>query len=188
MSALFNAPQRHLSRFRHFRFIQYQVSAHINYLIDVFDEHGTSFHAGAASSAVPDHLRCYHASYHRNLSLFTADTVFLPWKKDSVSGEKAEVSMIGGVITPEVIWDCTTCRACMEACPMFIEHIDKIIDMRRNLVLDKAEMPETAEMALRCIEERGHTCKGTTACRLDWFADTGGDKPKAQKTKIHILY
>lgn len=42
------------------------------------------------------------------------------------------VSMIGDVITAEVIWDCTTCRACQEVCPVFIEHIDKIIDMRRR--------------------------------------------------------
>ena len=111
-----------------------------------------------------------------------------PWKKVNGNGEKAEVSMIGGVITPEVIWDCTTCRACMEACPMFIEHIDKIIDMRRNLVLEQAEMPETAEMALRCIEERGHTCKGTTACRLDWCAGIEGAKIMSQNSDVEILY
>jgi len=110
------------------------------------------------------------------------------WGKTSANGEKPEVSMIGGVITPEVIWDCTTCRACMEVCPMFIEHIDKIIDMRRNLVLEQAEMPETAEMALRCIEERGHTCKGTTACRLDWCADIEGAKVMAQDSDVEILY
>ena len=85
--------------------------------------------------------------------------------------EKSEVSMIGDVVTAEEVWDCTTCRACQEVCPVFVEHIDKVIDMRRNLVLEQAEMPETAEMALRCIEERGHTCKGTTACRTDWCSE-----------------
>ena len=86
------------------------------------------------------------------------------------NGEEPEisVSLIGDVITPEEIWDCTTCRACQEVCPVFVEHIDKIIDLRRNLVLEQAEMPETAEVALRCIEERGHTCKGTTYSRTDW--------------------
>ncbi|MDY6916746.1 MAG: (Fe-S)-binding protein [Chloroflexota bacterium] len=88
--------------------------------------------------------------------------------KKNGNGAEPEVSLIGDVITPEEIWDCTTCRACQEVCPVFIEHIDKIIDMRRNLVLEQAEMPETAEVALRCIEERGHTCKGTTYCRTDW--------------------
>ena len=102
-------------------------------------------------------------------------------------GEKI-VSMIGDVITAEIIWDCTTCRACQEVCPVFIEHIDKIVDMRRNLVLEQAEMPETAEIALRCIEERGHTCKGTTACRIDWYSDIGGAKLLSEDQDIEILY
>ncbi|RLC71871.1 MAG: iron-sulfur-binding reductase [Chloroflexi bacterium] len=75
------------------------------------------------------------------------------------------VSMIGDVILEDEIWSCTTCRACQEVCPVFVEHIDKIIDMRRNLVLEQAEIPETAESALRCIEDRGHSCRGTTATR-----------------------
>jgi len=83
------------------------------------------------------------------------------------------LSMIGDVITEEVLWDCTTCRACMEACPVFIEHIDKIVDMRRNLVLEQAMMPETAEMVLRCIEDRGHSCRGTTYSRGDWCLPLG---------------
>jgi len=78
------------------------------------------------------------------------------------------VSMLGDVILEDEIWSCTTCRACQEVCPVFIEHIDKIIDMRRNLVLEQAEIPETAEGALRCIEDRGHSCRGTTATRSDW--------------------
>ncbi len=82
-------------------------------------------------------------------------------------------SMIGDVITTEVLWDCTTCRACMEVCPVFIEHIDKIVDMRRNLVLEQAEIPETAEMVLRCIEDRGHTCRGTTYARGEWCVPLG---------------
>ncbi|MDR9458986.1 MAG: (Fe-S)-binding protein [Dehalococcoidia bacterium] len=102
-------------------------------------------------------------------------------------GEKS-VSMIGDVITAEIIWDCTTCRACQEVCPVFIEHIDKIIDMRRNLVLEQAEMPEPAEIALRCMEERGHTCKGTTACRIDWFSDIGGAKLLSEDQDVEILY
>jgi len=76
--------------------------------------------------------------------------------------------MITEVITEDVIWSCTTCRACQEACPVYIEHIDKIIDMRRSLVLEQARIPETGEAALKCIETRGHSCRGTTATRTDW--------------------
>jgi Fe-S oxidoreductase len=102
--------------------------------------------------------------------------------------EENSISMIGDVINTEIIWDCTTCRACQEVCPVFIEHIDKIIDMRRNLVLEQAEMPESAEIALRCMEERGHTCKGTTACRIDWFSDIGGAKLLSEDQDVEILY
>jgi len=103
-------------------------------------------------------------------------------------GRDTGAQMIGDVIKHDVIWDCTTCRACQEACPAYIEHINKIIDMRRNLVLDQAEMPETAEMALRCIEERGHTCKGTTACRTDWCGDIEGGKLLANDSDVEIVY
>ncbi|MCD6567648.1 MAG: 4Fe-4S dicluster domain-containing protein [Dehalococcoidia bacterium] len=77
-------------------------------------------------------------------------------------------SVIGDVIPEEAIWSCCTCGACQEICPVYIEHIDKIIDMRRNLVLEQARVPELAEPILTSIEARGHACKGTTATRTDW--------------------
>ena len=42
--------------------------------------------------------------------------------------------MIGGVVNPEELWACTTCRACVNECPVLIDHIDAIVDMRRSLV------------------------------------------------------
>lgn len=82
----------------------------------------------------------------------------------------ASKTMVGEVITEDEIWACTTCRACQDVCPVFIEHIDKIVDMRRHLVLDLAKIPETGEAILKCIEARGHSCKGTTLTRTDWTA------------------
>ncbi|MFA5079733.1 MAG: 4Fe-4S dicluster domain-containing protein, partial [Dehalococcoidia bacterium] len=79
-------------------------------------------------------------------------------------------AMVGEVITEDVIWACTTCRACQDICPVYVEHIDKIIDMRRHLVLDLAQVPETGLAVLQCIEARGHSCKGTTLTRTDWTA------------------
>ncbi len=72
------------------------------------------------------------------------------------------------VIKTEDIWACTTCRACDEVCPVYVEHIDKLVDMRRNLVMEQAVMPESAEQALRSIEDRGHPWRGATASRTDW--------------------
>lgn len=76
--------------------------------------------------------------------------------------------MIHEVITDEVLWECTTCRACQQACPVYIEHVPKIIEMRRSLVLEQSQMPETAAGALKSVEARGHPWRGTLATRMDW--------------------
>jgi Fe-S oxidoreductase/nitrate reductase gamma subunit len=81
---------------------------------------------------------------------------------------ESEKALVGDVILEDELWSCTTCRACQDVCPVFVEHIDKIIDMRRNMVLEQAKMPETGETILKCIETRGHTCRGTTATRTEW--------------------
>jgi Fe-S oxidoreductase/nitrate reductase gamma subunit len=80
----------------------------------------------------------------------------------------AGVAMIGDVISEDVLWSCTTCRACEENCPVSIEHVDTIVDMRRNLVLEQGSMPETAEATLRSIEQRGHPWRGTQETRTGW--------------------
>ena len=78
-----------------------------------------------------------------------------------------QTSMIDAV-SEDVLWSCTTCRACMEACPVFIEHVDTIVDMRRYLVMEQASMPDTAQNALLSMEQRGHPWRGTTYSRTDW--------------------
>mgnify|MGYP001117550185 CR=1 FL=1 len=97
------------------------------------------------------------------------------------------LALIGEVVTEDEIWACTTCRACQEVCPVSVEHIDKAIDLRRNLVLEQASIPETAEGALRSIEARGHPWRGTTLTRTDW-AQGLDIKPLAEDSDIDILY
>ncbi|MFC1992043.1 (Fe-S)-binding protein, partial [Chloroflexota bacterium] len=95
--------------------------------------------------------------------------------------------MISEVITDEVVWDCTTCRACVEACPVYIEHVDKIIDMRRNLAMERVQFPESAQVALKSLGDRGHPFRGTTATRTTWF--DGLDLPVlAEDSNVDILY
>lgn len=79
-------------------------------------------------------------------------------------------TMIGDVVTEEEIWACTTCGACQEVCPVNIEHIRKIIDLRRNLVLAQSKMPESAQLMLRNMQSRGHPWAGVQSMRLrgDW--------------------
>jgi len=96
-------------------------------------------------------------------------------------------TLIGDVVTREEIWACTTCRACQEVCPVYNEHIDKIIDLRRDLVLEEASMPETVESALKSIEDRGHPWRGTTLTRTDW-AEGLDIKTLAEESEVDILY
>ena len=98
-------------------------------------------------------------------------------------------TMIGGVVTEEEIWACTTCGACQELCPVNIEHIRKIIDLRRNLVLTQSKMPESAQNMLRNMQSRGHPWAGVQSMRLrgDW---TSGLELKilAEGDNAHTLF
>ena len=78
--------------------------------------------------------------------------------------------IIGAVpaAAPEPLWECTTCAACVEACPVFIEQMPKIVDMRRHLVMEQAKFPDSMQAAILSLEKRGHPFSGTTATRLDW--------------------
>jgi Fe-S oxidoreductase len=71
-------------------------------------------------------------------------------------------------LTPEALWACTTCAACVEVCPVSIEQMPKIVDMRRHLVMDQAELPETMQTAIESMETRGHPFRGTPSSRMDW--------------------
>ena len=76
--------------------------------------------------------------------------------------------LIGPWIGQEALWDCLTCGACVQECPVGVEHIDLIVDMRRNLTMERAEIPETGMNALMSMEQRGHPWRGTTYTRTDW--------------------
>ncbi|MFC2006525.1 (Fe-S)-binding protein, partial [Chloroflexota bacterium] len=91
------------------------------------------------------------------------------------------------VITEEVIWDCTTCRACQEACPIYVEHVDKMVDMRRSLTMERSQLPESAQQALQCLGARGHPWRGTTATRTDWASDLG-IKVLSEDSDVDLLY
>src|SRR5690606_3968554 len=79
--------------------------------------------------------------------------------------------VVGTSIDPETIWSCTTCLACVEACPVEIEHVPKIVDLRRYLVMEEADFPEPAQEAVRGLEDRGHPFRGAQAQRSDWYRD-----------------
>ena len=81
--------------------------------------------------------------------------------------------MIREVIKEETLWACRTCGACVQECPVMIEHVPSIVDMRRFLVMDEAKIPQTAQAALENLEMRGHPWKGTALERTTWMEGLG---------------
>ena len=74
----------------------------------------------------------------------------------------------GGVIDPDVLWSCTTCGACVEQCPVDIEHVDHIVDMRRYQVLVESAFPSEAGVMLRNIENKGNPWGLNDSAREEW--------------------
>jgi len=81
--------------------------------------------------------------------------------------------LAGDVIDPQVVWACTSCRWCEEACPIFISYVDRIVEMRRHLVLEKATFPEEAEPAFRGMEVNGNPWQLAAETRADWAKGLG---------------
>lgn len=104
-----------------------------------------------------------------------------------VKGKAEADPLVEDVISEETVWSCTTCLACMEACPVANEQMYKIVDLRRNLVLEQAKMPDTAMGALRSIETRGHPWRGTTFTRTDWASGLEV-KELSQDSDAEVLY
>ncbi len=96
----------------------------------------------------------------------------------------------GEVVDEEDLWSCVTCGACMEACPVFIEHVPTIVEMRRALVMNEGRLPETAEAALRSLETRGHPWSGMSRTRTEWAE--GLDVPLISEVEnpeeLEVLY
>lgn len=76
--------------------------------------------------------------------------------EEAAAGAAYSPSLIGDVITEEEIWACTTCRNCEDQCPVMNEHVDKIIDLRRYLVLTEGKMDADAQRAMQNIERQGN--------------------------------
>ncbi|MGH4020429.1 MAG: heterodisulfide reductase-related iron-sulfur binding cluster [Pseudonocardiaceae bacterium] len=75
---------------------------------------------------------------------------------------------MGGVIDPDVLWSCTTCGACVEQCPVDIEHVDHIVDMRRYQVLIESEFPTELGTMFKNLENKGNPWGQNQSARMDW--------------------
>ena len=76
--------------------------------------------------------------------------------------------IVDTAIPYDAVWDCVTCGACVEACPVLIEHVDKIVGLRRNLVLEDSRFPPELTGAFRAMETQGNPWGQPSSSRLDW--------------------
>lgn len=97
--------------------------------------------------------------------------------------------LIGGVYSADEIWSCTTCGACEEECPLLVQYIDKIVDLRRGMI-DNGNVPQSLQKPLRSLESRGNPYGKLEKKRADWtkVANGGGVKILDGKNAADMLY
>ncbi|HEY8371633.1 MAG TPA: (Fe-S)-binding protein [Pseudonocardiaceae bacterium] len=103
-------------------------------------------------------------------------------KIDALALAEAERPLIGGpdelgVIDPDVLWSCTTCGACVEQCPVDIEHVDHIVDMRRYQVLIESNFPTELGGMFKNLENKGNPWGQNAKDRLAWTEDLDFEVP-----------
>ena len=96
-----------------------------------------------------------------------------------LSGESSSdvATLIPTTIDPDVLWSCTTCGSCVEQCPVDIEHVDAIIDMRRYEVLMESRFPSEASLLLRNMENQGDPWGLGASKRTEWLGALDFDVP-----------
>lgn len=83
----------------------------------------------------------------------------------------------GGVIDPDVLWSCVTCGACVEQCPVDIEHVDHIVDMRRYQVMMESEFPSELSVLFKNLETKGNPWGQNAGDRTNWISEVDFDVP-----------
>ena len=104
-------------------------------------------------------------------------------------GMKNTDDLVGGLISETELWSCTTCGACMEECPVLIEHVPTITDMRRHLVLSEGKPPSQASESLEKTLNNGNPWGFPQNDRIKWSDDLDIKIPTlAEKKEVDILY
>jgi len=100
--------------------------------------------------------------------LFTTGKGLLDKQKAAGIKQGEGVCVITDVLPEDIVWDCTNCMACMEVCPVGVEHVPKIVDMRRYLVLMESNFPAVVQTAFRGMERNSNPWNLGRALRGDW--------------------
>jgi Fe-S oxidoreductase len=99
-----------------------------------------------------------------------------------------EHKLVDNFIKEEELWACTTCRACMEECPVTIEHVPAIVDMRRYLVLSESRFPEELTVTFKNLETSGNPWGFSAESRADWAEGLGVRTMAEVEGKVDVLF
>lgn len=109
--------------------------------------------------------------------------------KDEMGLIPDETPLIGEAsgITHDILWSCTTCRACEEACPVFIEYVQEIVDMRRNLAMMQGAFPQELQTVFQNMERNSNPWGIGFSERANWAKDLG-IPTMAENSNVEYLY
>lgn len=93
----------------------------------------------------------------------------------------------GNVIASETLWACTTCTACMEVCPLHIEHVPKIVNLRRSLV-DEGDIDDATQKTLMSFQKYGNSFRKPVRQRPKWTKELEFEIPNAQSEPVDYLW
>ena len=98
-------------------------------------------------------------------------------------------ALVPGAVPEESVWDCVTCGACVQACPVSIEHVDHIVDLRRHLVMVESSFPSEAEPMLRDVERTSNPWGKAQSERADWAGGAGRADPRTggDRARVPVL-
>ncbi len=103
------------------------------------------------------------------------------------AGSNGATRVAGDVIKVETLWACTTCMACVEACPVGIEHVSTIVELRRSLV-DEGAMEPTLQSALQNLAQQGNSFGKSSRMRARWTKELDFEVPDARTTPVRYLW
>ncbi len=96
-------------------------------------------------------------------------------------------ALVPDVISPDVVWSCTTCGACVEQCPVDIEHVDTIVQLRRRLV-DEGHIEPAVQQVLQADAQQGNSFGKSGRMRARWTRDLGFSVKDARKEPVRYLW
>jgi len=105
------------------------------------------------------------------------DALALAESERALVGGPGENGEPAGVIDPDMLWSCTNCGACVEQCPVDIEHVDHIVDMRRYQVMIESNFPTELNATFKNLENKGNPWGQNAKDRMDWASDLDFEVP-----------